>query len=1227
MSRPKPFYPCIAGLVLTLSLFGLGAFVKASRPDVREYVGAPPPPKPRCESPLSAEEERATFSLPPGFTIELVASEPDVPKPITVVWDSAGRMWTMTAVEYPVDANDDPQKAEALFAEGGRDRVLVFDSPYGVGPHKPRVFADGLAIPLGLLPYRDGAFVQYGREIWFLRDTDGDGRADKREVVLRGFGIQDSHLFPHQFTRGPGNWIYFAQGAFNRSLVQTRDGQQVRLDYCKMARFQPDGTRLQVVACGLNNIWGFVINRQGEMFIQEANDLGYSIVPLLVGSNFPGHAMEKLRPYAPWQPALCDHFRLGGTGLSGLAYAEDEDGWPEPYLGVFYVANPILQRIQAIRMHRDGPGFRFEKLPDFLLSSDEWFRPVAIHFGPDGCLYVVDWYNKIISHNEVPRNHPERDKSRGRIWRIRHIQQTRRQVPNLQTASEAALLEHLKAANSWESRSAWQEIVDRQAANLAPTLQAWASDASQPADLRIRCLWALEGLRKAPLELLCQMLKQPNRNIRREAVRILGTQAFDPEKVVEALKALAEDPDPQVRAEVIHTLDGLASLPQGGVALLVQMGKERLPGPTMKLQQGGAVAKVGPAHDRDFERYLVRAALEKRPQLVRQFLQSRAALAVPAENRLLAILALPPAESARLLASELFRLPRLPDDEEFLRLAEVADEPSVATLLRRYLRQPECLEMVMRHRLQLSRKIHPLLAEVAQRLWQGNAQERQLAIRLATAFQLAEMKQALLNLVQSETATVPEKVAALRALRELQMAPADELARLIRQLPPGELRSEMVLALADSHDPRAPERFLELLPFLNQKERQLGLERLISHRQGAAAVVRSLRQGTLEDDWLDGPMLERLQIVLGQDQELASFLKSKAKFFRPVLLLDGRDDAYVDEPITLRGEFTVETWVRLDPPITNADSILGRPGVADFNFHNARFRVWCGPKIGDVLIAKRTIAPLVWTHVAVTRTSQGHFAIYINGELDNDRGRPFAGELAELRLGHSNPPQGTAGAFAEFRIWSRARTAEEIRRDFDRSYADQSRPPELVRYYYGAYWGKLHGSARVARTTDFPPILTAAEVRQLEEKFWRYRQLASRPGDAARGRQVFAKHCLTCHSVGNEGGQIGPTLSGAGAMSTEALLRSLLTPSAAVESGYRLYRVELRNGILLEGFLVRQDENELVLRRPGEQDRRIAMSEVYRSGFARRSVMPDGLLEAMTAEEVADLFSYLRTLK
>ncbi|GBD35060.1 hypothetical protein HRbin36_00164 [bacterium HR36] len=378
---------------------------------------------------------------------------------------------------------------------------------------------------------------------------------------------------------------------------------------------------------------------------------------------------------------------------------------------------------------------------------------------------------------------------------------------------------------------------------------------------------------------------------------------------------------------------------------------------------------------------------------------------------------------------------------------------------------------------------------------------------------------------------------------------------------------------------------------------------------------------------LDPVLLERLQIVLGPHPELLALLQKHGDLLRPVLLLDGGDASFVDEPITLRGPFTVETWIRLDPPITNADSILGRPGVADFNFHDARLRVWCGPKIGDVIIAKRPLAPSVWTHVAITRDAAGRFALYINGELDTDQCRPFAGDFVDLRIGHSNPAQGTAAAFCEYRVWNYARSAEQIRESFDRSYADAPLPPGLVRYYQGEHWGKLHGNARVTHTTDYPPILTPKEARELEQKFARYHALAQRGGDLAKGKAVFEKHCQVCHAVGNQGGQIGPTLSGAGTMSTEALLRSLITPSAAVESGYRLFRVETRDGRLLEGFLVRQTDAEIVLRRPNEEDKRIPATEVYRAGFTRRSVMPDGLLDTLAPDEVSALFAYLRTLK
>ncbi|MDW8222750.1 MAG: hypothetical protein RMJ82_07355 [Gemmatales bacterium] len=187
--------------ISAMAACGISVMMVCYFPEAGEdkFVGAATPPPPSKASPLTPEEERATFSLPPGFRIELVASEPEVPKPITVVWDNAGRMWTMTAVEYPVDANDDLQKAQALFAQGGRDRVLVFDNPYSPGPHKPRTFAEGLAIPLGLLPYRDGAFVQYGSEILFLRDRDGDGRADQRCSAVSGFRIP---IFIHTSSHG-----------------------------------------------------------------------------------------------------------------------------------------------------------------------------------------------------------------------------------------------------------------------------------------------------------------------------------------------------------------------------------------------------------------------------------------------------------------------------------------------------------------------------------------------------------------------------------------------------------------------------------------------------------------------------------------------------------------------------------------------------------------------------------------------------------------------------------------------------------------------------------------------------------------------------------------------------------------------------------------------------------------------------------------------------------------
>ncbi|HUR45524.1 MAG TPA: PVC-type heme-binding CxxCH protein, partial [Candidatus Saccharimonadales bacterium] len=442
-----------------------GGAVEASFKDIT--IEELPPVK---ESPLSALDEQKSFTLPAGFTVDLIASEPELAKPITVVWDDSGRMWTMTALEYPVDGNENAAKAESLYRNGGKDKVLVFDA---LKPGKtdgplagtPRVFADGLAIPLGLLPYRDGAFVHHGTEVVLLRDTNGDGKADKREVILSGFGIQDSHLMPHQFTYAPGGWLYLAQGAFNYSKIRTRDDVVVQFDQTKLARFRPDGSKFEILTHGPCNIWGLVITRFGETWVQEANDYGYPMMPFEPGVNYPGCGDTKFRPYAPMEPSIAD-FRMGGTGLSGLALCEDTDAFPREWKDVMFVANPITRQVQAIKVHRESGGYRLEKLPDFLTTTDEWFRPVAIHFGPDGCLYVVDWYNKIISHNEVPRNHPDRDKTRGRVWRVRPRDYQPAAIPNIARSSNAELLESLVKGNKWAWNAALHQIAQRPAPDL-----------------------------------------------------------------------------------------------------------------------------------------------------------------------------------------------------------------------------------------------------------------------------------------------------------------------------------------------------------------------------------------------------------------------------------------------------------------------------------------------------------------------------------------------------------------------------------------------------------------------------------------------------------------------------------------------------------------------------------------------------------------------------------------
>jgi putative heme-binding domain-containing protein len=372
---------------------------------------------------------------------------------------------------------------------------------------------------------------------------------------------------------------------------------------------------------------------------------------------------------------------------------------------------------------------------------------------------------------------------------------------------------------------------------------------------------------------------------------------------------------------------------------------------------------------------------------------------------------------------------------------------------------------------------------------------------------------------------------------------------------------------------------------------------------------------------------------------------SLGALFRPVLALDGSETAWTQTDITLEGACTIEAWVRLDPDkrkISNADGLFGAPGQLDLNFFGEKPRVYAFPPLSDVAVAKKPVMPGLWTHVAFTRDGAGIWKIYIDGELDATGVKAAPGKIENARIGWTSAPGGARGAIGEFRVWNRERTAEEIRSYSDRSIEPWKGDPKAKRGIGNGFshlitrglvfssasgdWGKLQGGAKVIKTSDHPPILSPDEATMLDGKYAKNRALAEKPGDVTRGK-VAAALCQACHLMGPTGGNIGPNLSGVGAMGTEAILRNLLQPNAAMENGYRIYRMEMKNGDLIDALFVSEDKDSVIIRLPGSEDRRIAKKDVRETKYLRRSLMPEGLLDTMTGEQVSDLFAYLKTLK
>jgi putative heme-binding domain-containing protein len=509
-----------------------------------------PPELVASSGPLEPEQEARAFHLPPGFEAQLVAREPDVHKPMNLAFDDRGRLWVTSSLEYPF-----PVRA----GEQGRDAVVVLED---FGPdgraRKVTKFAEGLNIPIGVLPLSPNeALVHTIPTIRRYVDKDSDGVADDSSDAYVSIGYRDTHGMASHFTWGFDGWIYACHGYSNTSTLKGADGQAITMNSGNTFRMRADGSHVEQWTWGQVNPFGLVFDPLGNIFTCDCHSR--PVYQILRGAYYP--SFGKPHDGLGFGPEMMTHDH-GSTGIGGIVYYA-ADGFPHSFRDNVFVGNVVTSRINRDRLDAHGSTLLGIAQPDFLVSDDPWFRPVDLSLGPDGAIYVADFYNRIIGHYEVPLTHPGRDRERGRIWRIIYTGNDVRATASRSdwtTASDDALLDDLGHPNLVVRTKATNLLVAR-GSDAALQKVATYVRAGKNAAARSHGLWVLERRGRLDQSLMDVATGDPDPLVRVHAMKVLAGRKtiedanralavaglFDRDAFVRraAAEALGQHPDPQ----------------------------------------------------------------------------------------------------------------------------------------------------------------------------------------------------------------------------------------------------------------------------------------------------------------------------------------------------------------------------------------------------------------------------------------------------------------------------------------------------------------------------------------------------------------------------------------------------------------------------------------------------------------------------------------------------------
>lgn len=501
------------------------------------------------------KEERAAFQVDPRFEVSLFASEeefPDLACPIQMRWDGKGRLWVSCSTTYP----------HVYPGQSPNDKIVILEDLDGNGKADScKVWADDLHIPLSFEFGNGGVYVSEEPHMTFLKDTNGDGKADFKEVSLTGFGCEDSHHALHDFVWTPDGDLIFRESVFHHSQVETPYGP-VRQQNSGWFAWEPKSHRLTAFGSHPStNPWGVTFDDWGQHVASY---------PIFASAH---HALDP--PYPKQHPRP-----TGLQAYSGVCGHEfiDFPNWPEEMQGMMVkVRYKPTNRVELLQWNEYEYGYEEEYLSDIIFSSDLSFIPVDLRYGPRGSMYVCDWYNPIKGHAQYSLRDERRDRTSGRIWRISPKDAAPLNAPKISGASIDQLLDLLKRREYRYRYWAKREIREMNSQKVQVALDKWLSelDYKNPRyrHHQVEAMWTYRNLELVNLKLLEELLDCENHNARAAAARQLRHWHSHADNGDILLKKAAGDSNGLVRLEAaiacsylgtpdaFEILKGIAELP------------------------------------------------------------------------------------------------------------------------------------------------------------------------------------------------------------------------------------------------------------------------------------------------------------------------------------------------------------------------------------------------------------------------------------------------------------------------------------------------------------------------------------------------------------------------------------------------------------------------------------------------------------------------------------------